>query len=69
MLRRFAMLATAVFTAALAFAFDMPARKPEMAIAAKWLGACAADQKPGDMIMADGMKLNVLDMTRAPKRP
>jgi hypothetical protein len=46
-----------------------PDGSSHMAIAAKWLGACAADQKPGDMIMANGMKLNVLDMTRAPKRP
>jgi uncharacterized protein DUF3617 len=32
-----------------------------MTIDAKWLGACAADQKPGDMIIA-GRKINVRDM-------
>jgi hypothetical protein len=31
-------------------------------IEAKWLGACAADQKPGDIIMAGGRKINVRDM-------
>jgi hypothetical protein len=33
-----------------------------MTIEAKWLGACAADQKPGDIIMAGGRKMNVRDM-------
>jgi len=35
-----------------------------MAIEAKWLGACKADQKPGDIIMANGMKMNVNEMPR-----
>ena len=30
-------------------------------MAAKWTGPCAADQKPGDMIMADGRKFNITD--------
>ena len=30
-------------------------------MAAKWIGPCAADQKPGDMIMANGMKMNIMD--------
>lgn len=29
---------------------------------AKWLGPCKADQKPGDMVMGNGMKMNVLEM-------
>ena len=33
-----------------------------MTIEAKHLGACKADQKPGDMIMADGRKINIVDM-------
>ncbi len=33
-----------------------------MTVEAKWLGACAADQKPGDMIMAGGRKVNIHDM-------
>jgi hypothetical protein len=32
-----------------------------MTIEAKWLGACKADQKPGDMIIA-GRKINIHDM-------
>ena len=27
-------------------------------------GACKADQKPGDIIMANGMKMNVNDMQK-----
>lgn len=33
-------------------------------IAAKWLGDCAAGQRPGDMIMPNGMKMNILDMQK-----
>ena len=37
---------------------------------AKWIGPCKADQKPGDMVMPNGMKMNVLDMAKnRPKRP
>jgi Protein of unknown function (DUF3617) len=41
-----------------------------MTIAAKWLGPCADGQRPGDIIMSNGMKMNVLDMKKAvPHRP
>jgi hypothetical protein len=33
-------------------------------IEAKWLGACKPDQKPGDIIMPGGIKLNVKDMEK-----
>jgi hypothetical protein len=39
-----------------------------MSIDAKWLGPCAADQKPGDMIIA-GRKMNVRDMPAVPGMP
>ena len=43
-----------------------------MTIEAKYLGTCKADQKPGDMIMGNGMKVNIHDtshaMPGAPKR-
>ena len=39
-----------------------------MTIDAKWMGACKADQKPGDMIMA-GRKLNVRDLQNLPAMP
>jgi hypothetical protein len=29
---------------------------------ARWTGACAADQKAGDMIMPGGVKINIKDM-------
>jgi hypothetical protein len=31
---------------------------------AKWLGACKSDQKPGDIMMPGGMKINVKDMEK-----
>jgi hypothetical protein len=33
-------------------------------VSVKWLGPCAADQKPGDMILPNGMKVNILDMQK-----
>ena len=33
-----------------------------MTVAAKWLGPCEADQKPGDLILPNGMKMNLRDM-------
>jgi hypothetical protein len=41
-----------------------PGAETHMTIEAKWLGACAAGQKPGDVIMSNGMSMNVLDMQR-----
>jgi hypothetical protein len=32
-----------------------------LTIVAKWVGPCAADQKPGDMIMQNGMKINMVE--------
>jgi len=42
---------------------NMPA-ETQMTIEAKWTGPCKADQKPGDIIMANGMKMNVSDMQK-----
>jgi len=42
-----------------------------MTIEAKHLGSCEAGQKPGDVMMSNGMKMNVLDLQKmggAPKR-
>jgi hypothetical protein len=33
-----------------------------MQIAARWTGPCKADQKPGDIIMPFGIKVNILDL-------
>ena len=42
-------------------------------IEAKWLGACKADQKAGDIMMPGGMKMNIKDMEKLkammPKQP
>jgi hypothetical protein len=40
------------------------ARDSNSTIEAKWIGACKADQKPGDMIMPGGMKMNIKDMEK-----
>jgi hypothetical protein len=36
-------------------------RDSTMTIEAKWLGACKPDQKPGDIVMPGGFKINVKD--------
>jgi hypothetical protein len=36
-------------------------RDNTMTIEAKWLGACKADQKPGDIVMPGGLKINIKD--------
>ena len=33
-------------------------------VEAKWLGACKPDQKPGDIVMPGGMKINLHDMDK-----
>lgn len=42
------------------------AKKPPrtVLIAGKWLGACPADQRPGDIVLADGKRMNVLDFKK-----
>jgi hypothetical protein len=42
----------------------LPGGKMNMTMAARWLGPCAADQKPGDMIMGNGFKMNILEMQK-----
>ena len=47
-----------------------PGGELHMAIAAKWVGPCAKGQRPGDIMMGNGMKMNVLDFEkRAVPRP
>ena len=49
------------------------ARDSTTTIEAKWLGACKADQKAGDIMMPGGMKINIKDMEKLkvliPKQP
>jgi Protein of unknown function (DUF3617) len=45
----------------------LPGGKMAMTMEGKWLGACTADQRPGDIIMGNGVKINIPDMQkRAP---
>jgi hypothetical protein len=49
-----------------------PGGATHMTIQATWLGSCAAGQRPGDVIMADGITMNILDLrkqSRPPARP
>ena len=39
-----------------------PHGEMHMAVAAKWLGPCGKGQRPGDIMMGNGMKMNVLDL-------
>lgn len=41
-----------------------PDGKTEMTMEARWIGACTPDQKSGDIIMSNGMKMNVRDMQK-----
>jgi len=35
-----------------------------MTLAGKWLGACLADQKPGDVVMPGGIKVNIPELQK-----
>lgn len=41
-----------------------PGAPTHMTITGKWLGPCAPGQRPGDVITANRMKMNVLDLQR-----
>jgi len=47
----------------------LPGGKMTMTMSAKWLGQCTADLKPGDMIMGNGRKINILDMQKRSTSP
>jgi Protein of unknown function (DUF3617) len=42
----------------------LPGGKMMMTLEGKWLGPCAADQRPGDIIMSNGMKINVPEVQK-----
>jgi hypothetical protein len=46
-----------------------PGVKKNMTMQAKWMGACKPGQKPGDIEMPGGMKMNILDMPKTPSAP
>ncbi len=39
-------------------------RDTTMTLEAKWMGACKPDQKPGDIVMPGGFKMNVRDVDK-----
>jgi hypothetical protein len=39
-------------------------RDTNLTLEAKWLGACAADQRPGDIVMPGGFRMNITDMEK-----
>ena len=41
----------------------------KMTIQGKWLGACAAGQQPGDVIMPGGAKVNILELQKRALAP
>jgi hypothetical protein len=43
---------------------NLPAES-KMEIAATWLSACKANQKPGDIVMANGRTMNIHDIQKA----
>jgi hypothetical protein len=50
----------------------LPGGKMSMTMEAKWLGPCLADQKPGDIVLSNGLKINVPEMQKrgvAPNDP
>jgi hypothetical protein len=51
----------------------VPGAATHMTIQSTWLGPCAAGQRPGDIIMANGRTMNVLDLHKMrpglPQRP
>src|SRR3974390_2945819 len=42
----------------------LPGGKMTMTMEGKWIGACTADQRPGDIIMSNGVKINIPDMMK-----
>jgi len=48
---------------------NFPDGKMIMTMEGKWLGPCAADQKPGDIIMGNGVKINIPEMMKRSASP
>jgi hypothetical protein len=46
---------------------DLPATK--MTMEGKWLGACVAGQQPGDVVMANGVKVNIPELQKRALTP
>jgi hypothetical protein len=42
----------------------IPNGRMVMMMNGKWLGSCTADQKPGDVVLANGVKINIPEMQK-----
>jgi uncharacterized protein DUF3617 len=58
----------AAYTVKVATTLDGGVKK-NMTMQAKWLGPCKPDQKPGDVELPGGMKMNILDMSKPGATP
>jgi Protein of unknown function (DUF3617) len=47
----------------------LPGGTVNMTLDGKWLGACMSGQKPGDVIMPGGIKVNIRDLQKLGIRP
>jgi hypothetical protein len=47
----------------------IPNGKMVMTMDGKWLGPCTADQKPGDVILSNGVKINILEIQKRSLSP
>jgi hypothetical protein len=47
----------------------LPSAKMIMTMEAKWLGPCAADQKPGDVVLGNGVKINLPELQKRSPLP
>jgi hypothetical protein len=48
---------------------DIAGGKMIMTMEAKWLGPCTADQKPGDIVMGNGVKINLPELEKRSTSP
>jgi hypothetical protein len=48
---------------------DIPGGKMIMTMEGQWLGPCTAEQKPGDIILANGMKMNLPELQKRSASP
>ena len=46
-----------------------PGSDMTITIDGRWLGPCAADEKPGDVIFANGRKINILEVQKSMASP
>jgi hypothetical protein len=48
---------------------ELPGGKMVMTMEGQWLGPCTADQKPGDIVMGNGVKINLPELQKRSASP